>query len=148
MVSCRNAADQVEIASFWLSATVTVLGTLAALGLLLVATERVRARTRRFALGAGSLLIGLGAVEVAAWAMLRIELFSADAAQRRAYIWLSNDRFAERDDARSAADGMTGTGLISTFAPYPFLNFALNQNAAYMGETQFNSDYLIRRTEP
>jgi len=34
------------------------------------------------------------------------------------------------------------------FRGHPYLNFALNPDAAYMGERQFNATYLIRRKEP
>ncbi|WP_447983838.1 SGNH/GDSL hydrolase family protein [Nitrospira sp. Nam74] len=40
-----------------------------------------------------------------------------------------------------------GTGTSAAYRPHHYLNFALNPDAAYLGQKQFNADYLVRRTE-
>ncbi len=42
----------------------------------------------------------------------------------------------------------TGPGGTALFQSHPYLNFALNPQAAYMGERQIAPRYLIRRKEP
>jgi lysophospholipase L1-like esterase len=42
---------------------------------------------------------------------------------------------------------LEGTGLTPIFAPHPFLNFALNPAATYLGQAQFDARFLIRRRE-
>lgn len=43
-------------------------------------------------------------------------------------------------------EGREGETLL--YRPHPYLGFAINPDAAYMGEQQFNGDYLIRRRVP
>ena len=124
------------------------LGTVAAFGLWLLVIDRMPRRLRGLIAAAGSIAITLAAVELAAWATLQRELFDADVAQLRTYAWITGDASALRIDGRVAADGLAGTDTVATFAPHPFLNFALDPNAAYMGVRQFDADYLIRRGEP
>ena len=40
-----------------------------------------------------------------------------------------------------------GTGTSAAYRPHHYLNFVLNPDAAYLGQKQFNAEYLIRRTE-
>ena len=68
------------------------------------------------------------------------------------WIWLSQlkvqhpgrvpfyNRLLEKEEGRDATSPI--------FYHHHYLNFALNPAAAYMGEKQFNQDFLIRRSEP
>jgi len=96
---------------------------------------------------AGNFALCVILIEAASWSLVRHQISRMNLPEIRMFAWLTNAPIAI-DNEGLTRDGMIGTGTKNTYSPHPFLNYALNPASKYMGISQFNSRYLIRRTEP
>lgn len=94
-------------------------------------------RLRRLAMAGCSLLLLIAALEGGAAVLLADRLAASAPSVANAYAQVFG-----------ATSRGSGAGLTSNYRPHPYLNFALNPDAAYMDERQFNAEYSIRRGEP
>jgi hypothetical protein len=133
---------------FWVPWAALVIGGIAGLLLLSLLSDKTGSNLSRAVQWSRLVLVIIflcGLAEAGGWILLERELFDTSTSNRRAYAWLIR-RSLEGQGIKEATDVPTGSALY--FAPHPFLNFVLNPAAAYMGQPQFNDEYLIRRTEP
>lgn len=118
--------------AYWLALIFASLGTYSVVIILL----------KRVGLIVSTAIAGLAMcimlLEGGARLLLHNDLASATTAQLRIF-----SNIFDRDKRLN-----TNEGDELNYTPRPYLGFALNPNVKYMGYAQFNSEYLIRRTEP
>jgi lysophospholipase L1-like esterase len=136
--------------SLLLDAAALALASWAALLLIgMVGAPLSRMRGGRIMAAAAIILLVAVCVELSGWVLFHRMLTTASPSERRTYVLLTGDLAANDGGPRDhVPDGLQGTGLVSVYAPHPFMNYRINPAAAYMGERQFNAQYLIRRGEP
>ena len=119
-----------------------LLASLGAFAVLALGGERLLARrplARRVAYGLLSVAYLAGLLQAVSTVLVADRLAKDPA--------VVSDRLAHALRA-GAIGGGDAAGWAPNFSSHPYLNFALNPEAAYKEERQFNSTYRIRRKEP
>jgi lysophospholipase L1-like esterase len=125
---------------------ILALGWLSAAALIGLWADLIKHPTLRKSLWlVGNFVLCALLIEAASWSLIRNQILRMSLPEMRTFAWLTNTPMSAE---HLTGDGMGGTGTKNTYSPHPFLNYALNPDSKYMGISQFNSHYLIRRTEP